>query len=535
MKRKILLLVIFLVISFAVIIVPNDYIYAEEVETNNVTLKYNANGGKKAPKSVVAEVNSAVEISADKPSRTNYKFLGWSTDKKAKEATYKKGQTVTLEDNLTLYAVWGKKVTVYFNANGGKASKRIKMYQGTNYTKVYTPKRKGYKFLGWYTKKSGGKLVDKDTLITKTRNHTLYAQWKKITYTIEYELNGGTNNTKNKEKYNITTKTLVLKNPTKKGYTFKGWYSDSKFKKKVTRITKGSTGNKVFYAKWSANKYTILFDGNGAKNVKSYKQTIKYDKEVTLTKNKFTKSGKVFSGWSKEKNKEVVYTDQELVKNLTAKNNKTITLYAKWDNKTNEAVEFTVEEKEFIEGAKEIYKAAQTQFVTDSIIESMEREYTSLEGTPEGYTFLVNLSDVGKITRYYVTNGTYQFVYEGTDLNLTDITAVTVSSLNNESKVPTLIEKYNFVEGAKEIYKAAQTKFVTDSIIESGEKEYTTLNNSPIGFEFLIKLNSVGAVTKYYVTNGNYQFKYDGEGLVLANIEAVSTEGLSGDELVTFD
>ena len=81
-----------------------------------------------------------------------------------------------------------------------------------------------------------------------------YAQWKKNTYKITYKLNSGKNNAKNPKKYTVTTSTISLKNPTRKGYTFKGWYYDSKFKKKVTKIAKGSTGNKTLYAKWAKKK-----------------------------------------------------------------------------------------------------------------------------------------------------------------------------------------------------------------------------------------------------------------------------------------
>ena len=71
-----------------------------------------------------------------------------------------------------------------------------------------------------------------------------------IKYTIKYNLNGGKNNKKNPSFYYNTTKTIKLKNPTKKGYTFKGWYEDKQYKKKVTAIKKGSSGKKTLYAKW---------------------------------------------------------------------------------------------------------------------------------------------------------------------------------------------------------------------------------------------------------------------------------------------
>ena len=49
---------------------------------------------------------------------------------------------------------------------------------------------------------------------------------------------------------NYGDKINAPENPTRKGYVFKGWYLDKKFKKKVTVINKGSSGNKTLYAKW---------------------------------------------------------------------------------------------------------------------------------------------------------------------------------------------------------------------------------------------------------------------------------------------
>lgn len=72
-------------------------------------------------------------------------------------------------------------------------------------------------------------------------------------YTIKYNMNGGKNNKKNPSCYYETTKTIKLKKPTKKGYTFKGWYADKQCEKKVTSIKKGSSGKKTLYAKWKKN------------------------------------------------------------------------------------------------------------------------------------------------------------------------------------------------------------------------------------------------------------------------------------------
>ena len=71
-----------------------------------------------------------------------------------------------------------------------------------------------------------------------------------VPYTVKYNLNGGTNNKSNPTSY--YGKKITLKNPTRKGYSFAGWYSDSKYKTKVTSF---SSGDKVLYAKW--NKVTV--------------------------------------------------------------------------------------------------------------------------------------------------------------------------------------------------------------------------------------------------------------------------------------
>lgn len=81
---------------------------------------------------------------------------------------------------------------------------------------------------------------------------TLYAKWTPIEYRITYHLNNGNVNGTNPAKYTIESN-LALISPTRSGYTFKGWYTDSNFKKKVTKISKGSTGDLQLYAKWTPN------------------------------------------------------------------------------------------------------------------------------------------------------------------------------------------------------------------------------------------------------------------------------------------
>ena len=230
-----------------------------------------------------------------------------------------------------------KKVTVTYNGNGatsGKMSKQTGYRDSIITLKNNAFKKTGYSFAGWNTKKNGkGKsYTNKQKVSSFTGTVTLYAQWERPTYKITYKLDGGKNNKSNPATYKKTTKTITLKNATKTGYTFKGWYSDKNFKNKVTSIKKGSTGNKTLYAKWEANKYTIKFNGNGSTGGKMSSLTnCKYGKSYKLTANKFKKSGYTFVGWNTKKNGSgKTYKNKQSIKNLTSKNGGTVTLYAQW-------------------------------------------------------------------------------------------------------------------------------------------------------------------------------------------------------------
>lgn len=87
-----------------------------------------------------------------------------------------------------------------------------------------------------------------------TNTITAQAAKKAKTYKVVYKLNGGKNHKSNPKKIK-KNKSVKLKNPTKKGYTFKGWYKDKKFKKKTVKVTGSKkAANRTVYAKWVKNK-----------------------------------------------------------------------------------------------------------------------------------------------------------------------------------------------------------------------------------------------------------------------------------------
>ncbi len=198
-----------------------------------------------------------------------------------------------------------KMYTVKYKLNGGKmvAANPVSY---NNVLSLPTPTRVGYKFDGWYTDKNFKNKVKK---LTK-KNATLYAKWSQP-YTIKYVMNKGKNHKSNPKKYGGT---ITLKNPTRSGYTFKGWYADRKFKKKVTKV---SGKNVTLYAKWAKN-YKITYKLNGGKNSKGNPKKA----SGTVKLKSPTRAGYVFKGW---------YTNKRLTKRVTKLSmTRNRTVYAKW-------------------------------------------------------------------------------------------------------------------------------------------------------------------------------------------------------------
>lgn len=277
------------------------------------------------------------------PKKEGYTFKGWYTDNTftKKITSIKKGS----RENINVYAKWQvNSYNIKFAGNGGKG--KSDTLKNCEYNKAYTLPvntfvRDRYVFAGWNTKSNGkginytnGQAISNLTSKNKA-TVTLYAQWKAIEYKITYHLDNGTNNVKNLQIY-TAAKGVTLAAPVKEGYTFKGWYTDNTFTKKITSIKKGSSADVEVYAKWQVNKYNVKFNANKGKGKISTLKNCKYDKTYTLPENTFTRNGYTFTGWNTKKDGTGdSFNNVQEIKNLTAKNKKTVTLYAQWmENKT---------------------------------------------------------------------------------------------------------------------------------------------------------------------------------------------------------
>lgn len=193
-------------------------------------------------------------------------------------------------------------------------------YVKTNYTCVNcTNKYKGIKSFGdWYSESDYINKITSTTKLTTTEPHILYGKW-------EYE-------------------SIELPSPTLTGYQFNGWYNNSSYSRLVGEGNEEYkiTENKTLYAKWTPNKYNVIYDPNGGTGSMSNSNHT-YDQPSALSENKYTKDGYKFKGWSKTKGGQVNYTDTQSVTNLVSSGN--ITLYAVWEQETvaTKKISITVE------------------------------------------------------------------------------------------------------------------------------------------------------------------------------------------------
>ncbi len=133
------------------------------------------------------------------------------------------------------------------------------------------------------------------------------AIWKKETYTISYNLNGGS--ASDPESYACGKQNDSSGNSKRTGYTFTGWSGTGLSENKMTvTITKGSTENRSYTANWKENTYTIRFTTCGVGTTGSMSEIkMNYTQTKQLPDNKFVCKGYTFIGWSYKANQTIAY------------------------------------------------------------------------------------------------------------------------------------------------------------------------------------------------------------------------------------
>lgn len=274
--------------DFGKTLTENITLYAKW-EKKNYTIKYDANGGAIAEK----EKNTAVEwdttnlipISSNTAIRTGYTLNGWKTESgiiinesNKNRVTYGEAVKNDDKDNTILIAQWSEKSGYklrYATNLSEKRAKKIKdmpkdeLKGNINWNKEIDvayeyPSLNGYDFLGWYTAKIGGKIIDEEWLYsdiykaqyqgdTTFNIPTVYARFAKRKFTIVYKTSGGT---KYKKRTGVTwgsKKLIPKKKPKRKKYIFVGWKCNGKMvtmKTKINTIAEDDSNKVVIKAVW---------------------------------------------------------------------------------------------------------------------------------------------------------------------------------------------------------------------------------------------------------------------------------------------
>ena len=225
---------------------------------NQYTITFDtADGSAIAP--ITQDYGTAITAPAA-PTREGYTFTGWD---KTIPATMPAG-------DMTITAQWTvNQYTITYDLDGGTAEGNPDTY--TVETDAFTlknPTRPGYTFTGW----SGTGLTGEDNLTVtipkgSTGNRSYTAHWSLNTYSITYDLDGGTA-FGNPDSYTVESATITLNQPTKTGYTFTGWSgTDLTGEDNLTvTIPAGSIGDRRYTAHWEFDP-TIIAALNPTPNV----------------------------------------------------------------------------------------------------------------------------------------------------------------------------------------------------------------------------------------------------------------------------
>lgn len=313
------------------------------------SVSYNANGGTNAPQGV-ENISGDYTITTQEPQRDGFAFLGWSKNPKATTAEYSAGATITLTENVTLYAVWSKgtysvTVTTYPEGAGTVTGNALKP-DGVEVF-VTTTRNPGYVFKNWTVKSGGVNLsnsTNTTTSFTMPKNSVeLVANYEVEEYIVKFNANRGTGAPSAQEaKYGEEIE-IPTKKPTRAGYDFKGWAlkQDANVATHQESQKYIVTQSVTFYAVWQVHieTYTLKFNLNGGYgNIngeigKFVDQTKTEGAQIVIPiggENEPYKEGFVFKGWALTEDS----TDVVLRPGDTYSRDADLEIFAVWKDET---------------------------------------------------------------------------------------------------------------------------------------------------------------------------------------------------------
>ena len=271
------------------------------------SITYNLNGGSVSEDNPITYNIESSPITLNNPTKTGYDFIGWTgtgIDEPTKNITIPTGSMGNRS-----YTANYVPTTYIINYYGLDQSEIDALENPKNYTietptfTLENPTRVGYVFRGW----SGTDIDDKSLSVTVPigsigeRNYT--ANFDKADYTISYTLNGGElePGKTNPTKYSIESDDITLNNPSKVGYTFKGWSGTDLTGDENTLVVipHGSIGHRSFLANYDPIVYHITYDYDGGSLPSGVTNPSEYTIESDdITFNSPSKEGYTFKNYT---------------------------------------------------------------------------------------------------------------------------------------------------------------------------------------------------------------------------------------------
>lgn len=303
------------------------------------------------------------------------------------------------------------------------------------------PNKAYYEFVGWYTDKDCTSLATEISVSSK-ETLTFYAKYTPITYTLTYHLDGGVNAESNPETYTVSNLTITLAAPTKDGYDFIGWYTDSAFTQPITKVERANIGNLNLYARWAkvADKYSVTYlDHHGNELLVDYYYKSESDQPIKdyAEFEALTVPGYSFIAWVDAEDASVVYN---CIPAGTAKN---ITLKATLKNAATHNLLYYVDNEFYyrgtfleVDGTSELLTPVKGGYTFDGW-------YTNIICTGEKITSIPadTLEDI-KLYGKFVPN-TYSVTYE-VDGAVVDLGLGSYTTSDTDVTLPAIPEKEGY-------------------------------------------------------------------------------------------
>ncbi|MBR3289102.1 MAG: InlB B-repeat-containing protein, partial [Lachnospiraceae bacterium] len=325
------------------------YIYAKWT-AKNYTIHYYLNGGINTGSSEFEKTfGTPYTGEIANPTKTGYTFGGWYIDNNTFNIAYDRTKDDIYEEGTVAYGIYAKwnpkSYTINYNANGGTVSPTSfnKEYDNPYTENLAMPVKAGYTFGGWYrdntTFNSEYNKNNDDIYLEGTTTYTIYAKWTENTYSITFDLDGGSWEsfdpiTMSSRRYSEAVTFPDASKVKKTGYTFAGWYNQAEPSQRIlTGISANTVGNFVFVAKWNEKSYSITLNTRGGTWANNFVPDItrKYTESKTLpVAENMTYVGHRFVGWF-EQSDEMASTR---IYEVPAHTDSNMSYYAKWEKET---------------------------------------------------------------------------------------------------------------------------------------------------------------------------------------------------------